>query len=239
MKYHTDKGYPLLPQSLNPDAFLQVGGNIWHLVDVLAFPISNHIKDRAFEKALRKKLNTHYDLVFSVNYYAVIGITCNSFGIPYASLTPLPTTWFGRQPKGCAQTILDTPERMSSTISPVRNQPSPVWLPQETIGEASGDVFMRVLYKTRPYEAVPGSANALHQKWLSIVQKSVQNGKKAEFKKNIIGEAYSARVRIGTGGSKRLLAVSASFAALRNFSRQFIRKLLMPALDFFLPRYSA
>lgn len=50
-----------------------------------------------------------------------------------------------------------------------------------------GDVFMRVLYKTRPYEAVPGSANALHQKWLSIVQKSVQNGKKAEFKKNIQG----------------------------------------------------
>lgn len=46
---------------------------------------------------------------------------------------------------------------------------------------------MRVLYKTRPYEAVPGSANALHQKWLSIVQKSVQNGKKAEFKKNIQG----------------------------------------------------
>ncbi len=58
-----------------------------HLVDVLAFPISNHIKDRAFEKALRKKLNTHYDLVFSVNYYAVIGITCNNFGIPYASWT--------------------------------------------------------------------------------------------------------------------------------------------------------
>lgn len=48
-----------------------------------------------------------------------------------------------------------------------------------------GDVFMRVLYKTRPYEAVPGSANALHEKWLKIVQKSVQNGKKSEFKKNI------------------------------------------------------
>lgn len=26
-----------------------------------------------------------------------------------------------------------------------------------------GDVFMRVLYKTRPYEAVPGSANALQK----------------------------------------------------------------------------
>ena len=50
-----------------------------------------------------------------------------------------------------------------------------------------GDVFMRVLYRTRPYEAVSGSANALHQKWLSIAQKSVRNGKTAEFKKNIQG----------------------------------------------------
>lgn len=28
-----------------------------------------------------------------------------------------------------------------------------------------GDIFMRCLYATRPYEAVPGSANELHQKW--------------------------------------------------------------------------
>ena len=28
-----------------------------------------------------------------------------------------------------------------------------------------GDIFMRVLYAARPYEAVPGSANALHEKW--------------------------------------------------------------------------
>ncbi len=28
-----------------------------------------------------------------------------------------------------------------------------------------GDIFMKVLYRVRPYEAVPGSANALHEKW--------------------------------------------------------------------------
>ncbi len=28
-----------------------------------------------------------------------------------------------------------------------------------------GDIFMRCLYRMRPYEAVPGSANALHKKW--------------------------------------------------------------------------
>lgn len=28
-----------------------------------------------------------------------------------------------------------------------------------------GDIFMRALYRVRPYEAVPGSANTLHEKW--------------------------------------------------------------------------
>ena len=31
-----------------------------------------------------------------------------------------------------------------------------------------GDVFMRVLYRTRPYELVEGSANELHEKWKKI-----------------------------------------------------------------------
>ena len=33
-----------------------------------------------------------------------------------------------------------------------------------------GDIFMRVLYRTRPYEAEKGSANAMHQKWENICQ---------------------------------------------------------------------
>lgn len=28
-----------------------------------------------------------------------------------------------------------------------------------------GDIFMKVLYRVRPYEVVPGSANAMHEKW--------------------------------------------------------------------------
>ena len=48
-----------------------------------------------------------------------------------------------------------------------------------------GDIFMRVLYRTRPYEAIPGSANALHEKWKKIVQKSVQTASPSEFKKNV------------------------------------------------------
>lgn len=32
-----------------------------------------------------------------------------------------------------------------------------------------GDIFMRCIYATRPYEAVPGSTNALHEKWKNTV----------------------------------------------------------------------
>lgn len=59
-----------------------------HLVDVLAFPISNHINDRDFEPVLRAKLQeTQYDLVFSVNYYAVIATICADYSLPYAAWT--------------------------------------------------------------------------------------------------------------------------------------------------------
>ena len=34
-----------------------------------------------------------------------------------------------------------------------------------------GDLFMRVLYKVRPYEKVKGSANALYEKWNEKVKK--------------------------------------------------------------------
>ncbi len=50
-----------------------------------------------------------------------------------------------------------------------------------------GDVFMRVLYRTRPYEKVPGSANELHEKWRNICIKSLENGKWNEYKRNLRG----------------------------------------------------
>ena len=39
-----------------------------------------------------------------------------------------------------------------------------------------GDVFMRVLYRTRPYEKVKGSADKLHKRWERICIKDIQNG---------------------------------------------------------------
>ncbi len=50
-----------------------------------------------------------------------------------------------------------------------------------------GDVFMRVLYRTRPYELVPGSANALHHKWRDICIKSLETGNWSEYKRNLRG----------------------------------------------------
>jgi len=49
-----------------------------------------------------------------------------------------------------------------------------------------GDACMRVLYATRPYEAVPGSADKLHEKWKEICIRSLEsNARWKDFKKNI------------------------------------------------------
>ena len=51
-----------------------------------------------------------------------------------------------------------------------------------------GDVFMRVLYRTRPYEQIPGSANALHHKWRDICIRSIEDGGSwPQYKKNVKG----------------------------------------------------
>ena len=52
-----------------------------------------------------------------------------------------------------------------------------------------GDIFMRVLYATRPYEAVPGSADALHEKWKKICIRALSKRQPAmmEFARNIRG----------------------------------------------------
>lgn len=49
------------------------------------------------------------------------------------------------------------------------------------------DVFMRVLYRIRPYEKEPGSANALHKKWKEICIESLCHGSWSDYKKNLRG----------------------------------------------------
>ena len=50
-----------------------------------------------------------------------------------------------------------------------------------------GDVIMRVLYRMRPYEKVPGSANALHKKWEQTCIDSIMGRNKNSFNDNIRG----------------------------------------------------
>ncbi len=49
-------------------------------------------------------------------------------------------------------------------------------------GAIFGDIFMRCLYRMRPYEITPGSADALHEKWKKVCQEFV-SGKKPGFMK--------------------------------------------------------
>ena len=50
-----------------------------------------------------------------------------------------------------------------------------------------GDIFMNVVYRTRPYEAVPGSVNALHEKWKKVCIEQLTKDKvhMKEFNKNL------------------------------------------------------
>jgi len=50
-----------------------------------------------------------------------------------------------------------------------------------------GDVFMRVLYRMRPYEKVVGAADELHEKWKKICIDSLTGKTRSNFKKNIKG----------------------------------------------------
>ncbi len=50
-----------------------------------------------------------------------------------------------------------------------------------------GDIFMNVVYRTRPYEAVPGSVNTLHEKWKKVCIEQLTKNKvhMKEFNKNL------------------------------------------------------
>ena len=48
------------------------------------------------------------------------------------------------------------------------------------VGAEFGDIFMRCVYRMRPYESVKGSANALHRKWERRCMEFV-SGKHASF----------------------------------------------------------
>lgn len=48
-----------------------------------------------------------------------------------------------------------------------------------------GDLFMKLLYGTRPYEKIKGQAEKLYLEWDFQVKKNIWNGRKKEFDKNV------------------------------------------------------
>ncbi|MDO0821441.1 2-hydroxyacyl-CoA dehydratase [Desulfosporosinus nitroreducens] len=52
-------------------------------------------------------------------------------------------------------------------------------------GLVYGDLLMRVLYRVRPYEKFPGSANLLYDYWVERCQESLKSGNKKEHEENI------------------------------------------------------
>ena len=68
-----------------------------------------------------------------------------------------------------------------------------------------GDIFMKCVYRMRPYEAVPGSANAMYRKW-------------AEIAKQFLAQAYPSR-----SGFKKLCR-----DIIRDFDRLEIREVKKP-----------
>ncbi|CRZ34832.1 putative CoA-substrate-specific enzyme activase [Herbinix hemicellulosilytica] len=48
-----------------------------------------------------------------------------------------------------------------------------------------GDLFMRLINRTRPYERFPGSANLLLEKWMEIAKDNIRDGSLRKFKSNV------------------------------------------------------
>ena len=48
-----------------------------------------------------------------------------------------------------------------------------------------GDIFQKVVYRTRPYEKVPGSVDALHKKWQAKCIKDLEKASHKTYKENI------------------------------------------------------
>lgn len=55
------------------------------------------------------------------------------------------------------------------------------------MGIVYGDLFMKVLYKTRPYEKIKGSANKLYEHWVKECNNAIEKGGFKRFKNNIRG----------------------------------------------------
>ncbi|MCL2011327.1 MAG: 2-hydroxyacyl-CoA dehydratase [Cystobacterineae bacterium] len=84
----------------------------------------------------------------------------------------------------------DTPVVSLNVVGMEKDQGFKLTLPllgRAMMGIVYGDLLMQTLFRTRPYEKVPGSAEALYQKWVARCKEAVFEGDFATYKKNIYG----------------------------------------------------
>ncbi len=48
-----------------------------------------------------------------------------------------------------------------------------------------GDILMKLLYRTRPYEKIKGITNEVYNKWYEKIKENIKNGKILQFRKNL------------------------------------------------------
>ena len=111
-----------------------------------------------------------------------------------------------------------------------------------------GDVFMRVLYRMRPYEIYPGSADRLHKYWQQVCIDSITGKNRNSFKKNIQGiirdfdqlpiDENLKKPRVGIVGEILVkFSPSANNYLVELLEREGAEAVMPDLLDFFL--YSA
>ena len=84
---------------------------------------------------------------------------------------------------------------------------TPQMLLQAVYALLYGDLLMMCLYRTRPYEAEPGAANALFDHWMSTCGAQLSRGvKRGEFKKTVnqIVEDFDTLPLVGEGTKPRV-----------------------------------
>lgn len=62
-----------------------------------------------------------------------------------------------------------------------------------------GDLLMKCLYRVRPYEKVPGSANKLYERWNKIVKETIENHGRSATAKRVYGMGYLSYGKVAMG----------------------------------------
>ncbi|MBW3083076.1 2-hydroxyacyl-CoA dehydratase [Bifidobacterium sp. 6T3] len=68
--------------------------------------------------------------------------------------------------------------------------PTPQLLHRAIKALVIGDLLMKCLYRVRPYEQEPGSANALYRQWDTIVRETIEHHGMSKTAKRVLGKGY-------------------------------------------------